>query len=130
LKEDWLSLLIHIIPIGGAFAILVSSLGVWMFNWYTINDEFYTENIVYPPIYSSTIMEITNEGIMFNDEQFYSTLVLKTNGTDEKVRGITIKILERDNWIPLVEKCYNDEITFTSVTYEGKNETWLCWDGV
>ena len=56
-------------------------------------------------------------------------LVLKTD-IEQKSRGMTLIIENKPNWIDLVPKALNDEITFTSITHDKKTERWLSYNGI
>ena len=45
-------------------------------------------------------------------------------------RGLTLKILNQPNWIDLISKALNNEITFESLTHDGVRERWLAYDGI
>ena len=57
-------------------------------------------------------------------------LILETD-KEAKSRGITFKRLNNPNWIDMVPRALNDEITFESITHEGTfRERWLAYDGI
>jgi len=85
---------------------------------------------VIPPSLYTAQLSISNEGIWFDGNDTGSKLLILETDKAGYSRGITLKVDERDNWIHMVPLALNEEITFTSITYEGKHEKWLSYNGV
>ena len=75
-----------------------------------------------PPYDRVADLIITKDGIWYDDDYYGNKLVL-TVDKDVNSRGITMKRTNgKNNWIDLVARSLNNEIMFTSITYEGETE--------
>jgi len=74
-------------------------------------------------------LTISKEGISYEGWLYGKALILEVNkGVNS--RGLTLKRLNHPNWIDLIARALDDEITFESLTHEGTRETWLAYDGI
>jgi len=74
-------------------------------------------------------LSISKNGIIYEGIQYGKELILQINKSVLS-RGLTLKRLNHPNWIDLISRALNDEVTFESLTHDGVRERWLAYNGI
>jgi len=103
----------------------------WQFNW---NSGMYFDlpddiDKITPDYEKADYLTISKYGILYNDRPYGKEMILEID-KDKNSRGLTLKRLNHPNWIDLIARALDNEITFESLTHEGTRERWLAYNGI
>ena len=86
-------------------------------------------DVIVPDYGRANYLTISKDGMTFDGAPHGKELILEID-KEAKSRGLTFKRLNHPNWIDLISRALDGEITFESLTHVGTRERWLAYDGI